>query len=256
MPNPAALLALVGAGVGALLLTSKKAPAKTGGSGVQYPGAAGALNAAAASASSSPVTASPPPAIPIPTSTAPAPVTAPVISAAPAPPAPPPLVPTPVAIPPAPDPTLQIPAPGPDGSIVTTAPDGGVTTTLAPITIDGPTAAPAAAPAASTVPAWGSTPLPNVLEIPIPGSYMTPGSPETIAVQNALNTWAPEVGYTGAEIPLTVDGTYGRNTQQAAASFQAWVNATGQGSLTIDGLAGSQTQAHLADFAPMSAGGY
>ena len=65
-----------------------------------------------------------------------------------------------------------------------------------------------------------------------------------------------EVGYTGAEIPLTVDGTYGRNTQQAAASFQAWVNATGQGSLTIDGLAGSQTQAHLADFAPMSAGGY
>jgi hypothetical protein len=34
------------------------------------------------------------------------------------------------------------------------------------------------------------------------------------------------------------------------------VNATGQGSLTIDGLAGPQTQAHLADFAAMSAGGY
>ncbi len=250
MPNPAALLALVGAGVGALLLTSKKgSAAQSGVSGVQYPGAASALNAAAASASSAPVRAAPPPPIPIPTSTTPAPPAPPVVSAAPAPPAPPPLVPTPVAIPPAPDPTMT----------VTTAPDGGVTTTLAPIEIDAPApaaAAPAAAPAASTVPPWGSTTLPNVSGIAIPGSYMTPGSPETTAVQNALNTWATEVGYGGAEIPLVVDGTYGPNTQQAAASFQAWVNATGQGSLTIDGLAGPQTQAHLADFAPMSAGGY
>lgn len=110
----------------------------------------------------------------------------------------------------------------------------------------------------SNVPPWAaSMTVPDVSGTAIPASYATPGSPETSAVQTAINAWASQVGYPGkGEIPLTVDGTYGANTQQAVASFQMWVNSTGQGSLSIDGLAGPQTQAILGEFGSMASGGY
>jgi hypothetical protein len=107
------------------------------------------------------------------------------------------------------------------------------------------------------VPAWSQLlTIPDVSNVAIPANYTAAAaSPETTAVQTALNSWATTVGYPGT--PLVVDGQYGPLTQQAAAVFQLWENAAGNGaSLTIDGLAGPETQNWLLDFGTIPQDGY
>lgn len=162
------------------------------------------------------------------------------------------------AAPNAPTPPVQVTPPPP----VTPPPTPPVvvassgTTTIAPVTIVGtPVTAstPSGDPAngVTNVP-WAATMAPPIDVsaaggIAIPASY-TATSDESRDVQGALNTWATTVGFTSADLPLTIDGDYGTATQRVASAFQSWVNATQDPTdpLTIDGLAGSENQAGAA----------
>jgi len=233
--NPILPLAVLGAG--ALLFLTKKSGASASPSttGQNYPGAANALNGAAAAAQANPQPSPPPPPVPLPHPTPqPAPPPPPP-STAPAPPPSPQLTPAPVA-----------PPISPSGGVSASQAVGG-TTTLPTTVITTGTAA------------WDASTMsaPDLSANAIPATYAVT-SQETMDVQTALNTWAQQSGYAGAEIPLTVDGDYGPATQQAAGSFQTWVNATQNPAtaLVVDGLAGANTDNFLLDFGSITAGGY
>lgn len=174
----------------------------------------------------------------------------PAPSPLPPPPPPPvvvPIVPTPVPIPPQPapppppfPPQPQPPPPAPQPPQPAPAP-------------------PAPAPTSGVVP-WSSTQLAaegftSAYGLPaIPGSYAAQ-SDETQTIQQAINAWASTVGYPGPMIPLTTDGFYGPNTQNAVSAFQSYVNETQGAGLVVDGLAGPNTQEPLLAFGDIAGGG-
>jgi hypothetical protein len=185
-----------------------------------------------------PSTTPPTPAPPVPMPPVVVPIQPTPIPQPPTPPPPPAVVPPPVQPPAPPPPPITPPAPAP---------------VVPPVPPTPPTPSPPV-----TYPMWATTAVggsgltaANVQNLPaIPASY-TPQSDETSSIQDALNGWATTTGVSDPVFPLTVDGLYGANTQGAAALFQLYANDPNvfNAGLTVDGLAGPDTQHYLLDFA-------
>lgn len=99
----------------------------------------------------------------------------------------------------------------------------------------------------------------------LPGNYTGGPADLTKAIQSAINTWGTQIGFQDPAFQLAVDGEYGNDTQGAVALFQFYVNEIAPSNpglfssgvtlpLTVDGLAGPETQEALVSFGDMPGG--